>query len=161
MLKFEINPIVASQDEPIRHIIQTVGAEFGAVGDGFGPSDAEVLAMSQHYSDAQRSRYLVATVNGAVVGGSGLAAFASVEGVCELRKLFLLPAWRGKGIGRALTEECLRYAREQGYRRCYLDTLSNMSAAITLYQRLGFEKLSQPLAGTLHNGCDIWMLKEL
>lgn len=157
----EINPIAGHQDDAIRQIIQTVGAEFGAVGEGFGPSDDEVSAMSQHYNDANRSQYLVATVDGRVVGGSGVAGFASGEGICELRKLFLLPDWRGQGIGRALTVQCLNYARRQGYRTCYLDTLSTMSAAIGLYQSLGFERLNHPLAGTLHNGCDVWMLKPL
>ncbi len=81
--------------------------------------------------------------------------------VCELKKLFLLPESRGLGLGRKLTEECLEFAKSQGYESCYLDTLKNMKSAIALYESLGFKHLEQPLAGTEHNGCDVWMLKQL
>ncbi|CSB72218.1 acetyltransferase [Vibrio cholerae] len=81
--------------------------------------------------------------------------------MCELKKLFLLPTSRGHGVGRALSEHCLNFAKQQGYTKCYLDTLSSMTQAIKLYQQLGFEHLTQPMAGTEHNGCDVWMLKSL
>ena len=44
----KISPITSEQDAVVCHIIRTVGAEFGAVGEGFGPGDAEVQAMSRH-----------------------------------------------------------------------------------------------------------------
>ncbi|ELH4195940.1 GNAT family N-acetyltransferase [Vibrio cholerae] len=95
------------------------------------------------------------------VGGGGIAPFAHHADLCELKKLFLLPASRGHGVGRELSEHCLNFAKQQGYAKCYLDTLSSMTQAIKLYQQLGFEHLTQPMAGTEHNGCDVWMLKSL
>ncbi len=160
-MTYQIAPIHPLQDAAISTIIRTVGAEFGAIGEGFGPADAEVAAMSAHYEPAQRSLYLVATRNDEVVGGGGIAPFAEHTDICELRKLFLSSDGRGYGIGRALAEQCLNFAREQGYRYCYLDTLGTMTAAIALYERLGFERLERPLEGTVHGGCDIWMLKTL
>lgn len=157
----KIQEIQSSQDQTMCSIIKQVGQEFGAIGDGFGPSDLEVEAMSQHYSDLSNSCYLVATIDGVVVGGSGIAAFNDHDDVCELRKLFILKESRGLGLGKKLTEQCLRYAKQKGYKRCYLDTLSNMTSAIALYEKLGFKHLHKPLAGTIHNGCDVWMLKEL
>ncbi|MDE1514308.1 MULTISPECIES: GNAT family N-acetyltransferase [Vibrio] len=160
-MTLEIVPIRPEFDGVICQIIQTVGAEFGAIGEGFGPSDAEVLAMSQHYHVQKRSAYFVALLNGIVVGGGGIAAFAQDTNVCELKKLFLLPTVRGQGVGRALSEHCLNFAKQQNYAACYLDTLSCMTQAIRLYQQLGFEHLSQPLVGSVHNGCDVWMFKSL
>lgn len=161
MTAFEIQPIQPEQDAAIARIIRSVGAEYGAIGEGFGPSDAEVAAMSQYYREENASRYLVATLNGEVVGGCGIASFAGSRKTCELKKLFLLNQGRGLGMGKALTMQCLQYAREQGYTQCYLDTLSGMQAAIALYEKLGFVHLDHPLGGTIHGGCDVWMLKNL
>ncbi len=158
---YQIIPIQAQHDATICQIIQQVGAQYGAVGEGFGPADAEVSCMSQHYLAANRSQYLVALVDGQVVGGAGIAPFLHYSEICELKKLFLLPSSQGLGIGAALTQACLAFASEQGYQQCYLDTLSNMHAAIRLYQQLGFSHLKQPLTGSVHGGCDVWMLKEL
>src|SRR5690554_2023459 len=158
---YQILPIEAQHNAQICQIIQQVGAQYGAVGEGFGPADTEVSCMSQHYMLEKRSQYLVAVLNGEVVGGGGIAPFMDYADTCELKKLFLLPAAQGLGIGKALTQACLDFAKEQGYLQCYLDTLSSMQAAIALYEKFGFKHLNQPLAGTIHGGCDVWMLKSL
>ncbi|WP_119395490.1 GNAT family N-acetyltransferase [Salinibius halmophilus] len=159
-----IRPIESSDDRKISNIIRQVGAEFGAVGEGFGPGDAEVANMSGHYHPSQRSRYYVALLDGEVVGGGGIAPFTDAKGsnrTCELRKLFLLPQARRLGIGKRLLAQCLDDAKSLGYHACYLDTLANMHAAINLYQQYGFKHLDAPMAATEHGGCDVWMLKKL
>lgn len=160
-MNYTIKEIEPQHDLKICEIIKKVGQEYGAIGEGFGPSDTEVQAMSQHYGDEGASRYLVAIVEGEIVGGSGIASFNNSHKTCELRKLFLLPKSRGLGIGKELTKACLRYAKSKGYQQCYLDTLTTMGSAIALYKKLGFHPLTEPLDGTTHNGCDVWMLKEL
>jgi putative acetyltransferase len=160
-VKYTIQEINQSQDQDIKNIIQQVGAEFGAVGEGFGPSDPEVNAMSQYYRRDLGSRYLVALVDDVIVGGCGIAPFNDLRDICELRKLFLLPQSRGLGIGKRLAQECLSFATSIGYQQCYLDTLTTMTSAIHLYENLGFTHLNQPLQGTIHNRCDVWMIKIL
>jgi putative acetyltransferase len=160
-VSYDIQEIKPIDDTKVCEIIKKVGEEYGAIGEGFGPSDPEVNAMSQHYNDESSSRYFVAFIKGSIVGGSGIAAFNGSSDVSELRKLFLLPESRGLGLGKKLTEDCLEYAKRKGYKKCYLDTLRNMKSAIALYEKLGFKHLDRPLAGTIHNSCDVWMLKEL
>ncbi|WP_041766285.1 GNAT family N-acetyltransferase [Psychromonas ingrahamii] len=160
-MNYTIEEIKSQHDMTVCDIIKKVGREYGAIGEGFGPSDSEVKTMSQHYKNENASRYLVASIEGDIVGGSGIAAFNNSNEICELRKLFLLPESRGLGIGKKLTEECLEYAKSKGYKHCYLDTLTSMKSAIALYKKLGFQFLDKPLPGTIHNGCDVWMLKEL
>ncbi|MFT6898783.1 MAG: putative acetyltransferase [Paraglaciecola sp.] len=160
-MSYQIQQIKPIHDTTICQIIKKVGEEYGAVGEGFGPSDPEVNAMSQHYNDESSSRYFVAFIKGSIVGGSGIAAFNGSREVSELRKLFLLPESRGLGVGKKLTVECLEYAKRKGYKKCYLDTLRSMKSAIALYEKLGFKHLDKPLEGTIHNSCDVWMLKEL
>ena len=159
-MEYRIEVIRPEFDDDICNIIKTVGAEHGAVGEGFGPSDHEVFCMSQHYNDRSKSIYLVALIDGKVIGGCGVASFDNGE-ICELRKLFLLSESREMGVGKELTKRCLEYAKSKGYKQCYLDTLSNMESAIALYEKLGFVHLGKPLEGTIHNGCDVWMLKDL
>lgn len=160
-MSHEIQGIKPEHDRKVCEIIKKVGKEYGAIGEGFGPSDPEVMAMSHHYKDEISSLYFVATIDDVIVGGSGVASFNGSKEVCELRKLFLLPESRGLGLGKQLTLSCLEYAKNKGYKKCYLDTLTSMRSAISLYKKLGFEHLDKPLKGTIHNSCDVWMLKEL
>lgn len=160
-MSIEIKAINPEQDNEVSTIIKSVGAEFGAIGEGFGPSDPEVDAMSQSYTLDKRSLYLVATIDGKIVGGCGIAPFNHSQQTCELKKLFLLPESRGLGLGNQLSKLCLGFATEQGFSECYLDTLTSMASAIKLYEKLGFTHLAQPLDGTEHSSCDVWMLKQL
>jgi putative acetyltransferase len=64
------------------------------------------------------------------------------EGVAEMKRLFVRPAFRGKGIGRILAEAILDEAAKAGYRSIKLDTIDSMKEAITLYRDLGFETTS-------------------
>ncbi|WGV99162.1 GNAT family N-acetyltransferase [Vibrio sp. YMD68] len=156
-----IREIQPKDDSAISHIITKVGQEYGAVGEGFGPSDAEVSEMSAYYTKERRSHYFVALIDDTIVGGSGIAPFNDSKVTCELKKLFLLSEGRGVGLGKKLTLACLDMAKTLGFTHCYLDTLSSMGDAIRLYEKLGFEHLDKPLEGTLHGKCDVWMLKEL
>ena len=75
--------------------------------------------------------------------------------------MFLLPESRGKGFGKKLIELCISQAKKYGYDKIYLETLSQMKKAISLYERMGFKKIEVPLGNTGHTGCNIWMMLDL
>jgi putative acetyltransferase len=52
-------------------------------------------------------------------------------------------------------------ARAFGFKRCYIETLTGMNAAMRLYERNGFRRIEAPLGATGHGGCDIFYIMEL
>jgi putative acetyltransferase len=156
-----LRPIRPDDDAGMAAVIRAVMPEFGACGPGFAIKDPEVDHLSRAYAETG-SAYFVLERDGRVVGGSGIAPLAGGErGVCELRKMYFLPEARGRGQGRAMLELCLETARRLGYRRCYLETLTGMDAAMRLYEQAGFTQLCAPLGATGHFGCDRWYAHDL
>lgn len=76
------------------------------------------------------------------------------EQVCEMKRLFVRPSARGRGIGHNLAQAIVDAAREIGYDRMRLDTVASMHAARSVYQNLGFEERSayynNPLADVVY-----------
>jgi putative acetyltransferase len=153
--------IEAIDDVQVAALIRTVMPEFGASGAGFAILDPEVDAMSAAYA-RPRAGYWVLELEGAIVGGGGYAQLAGAEvDTCELRKMYFLPAARGRGAGRQLLETILAAAKDDGFTRCYLETLRTMTAAKRLYEAAGFVKLAAPEGATGHFGCDAWYARSL
>lgn len=145
----------------VKLVIQTVMPEFGASGPGFAIHDPEVQDMFTAY---QRPRhvYFVIESEGRILGGGGIAPLeGKEENVCELRKMYFLPEARGKGLGQEIMNLCLIFAKEVGFKQCYLETLETMSGARKLYEKNGFNKIQCSMGETGHFGCDTFYLKDL
>jgi putative acetyltransferase len=156
-----LRPITAADDPAMAAVIRSVMPEFGASGPGFALNDPEVDHLSRAYA-APRSAYFVLERDGRIVGGAGIAPLAGGDpDVCELRKMYFLAEVRGLGQGRRLLQHCLATARQFGYRRCYLETLTGMDAAQHLYADAGFKTLCAPLGATGHFACDRYYALEL
>ncbi|MCZ8166271.1 MAG: GNAT family N-acetyltransferase [Silanimonas sp.] len=155
-----MRPMRSTDDAAVADIIRSVMPEFGADGPGFAIHDAEVAAMHAAYA-RPGAAYFVVEVAGTVLGGGGIAPLDGVDGVCELRKMYFKPGLRGLGAGTALIARCLHAARRLGYRQCYLETLTGMDAAQALYERAGFQRITQAMGATGHFGCNRFYLRAL
>ncbi|HET6632269.1 MAG TPA: GNAT family N-acetyltransferase [Rhodanobacteraceae bacterium] len=158
---WRIRPLRATDDPAVAQVIRTVMPEFGASGAGFAIHDAEVDAMHAAYSGAGAA-YFVVERQESVCGGAGIAPLAGGDATtCELRKMYLLPACRGQGAGRALMGQCLEVASALGYRHCYIETLTGMERAQALYLSSGFRRIPQRMGATGHFGCNLFFLRDL
>ena len=82
---------------------------------------------------------LIALWKGQVAGCVALRKFS--PSICEMKRLYTKPQFRGLGIGRAMCEEVIGWARRSDYERMRLDTLPSMEEAKDLYRSLGFREI--------------------
>ena len=114
--------------------------------------DKELKALPGDYA-APRGQLLVAMSGDEVLACCALRPLDNVDysNACEIRRLYVRPAYRGLGLGRRLAEAQMDFARMQGYSCMLLDALSDMEAARALYEDLGFEAIPpyyfNPIAG--------------
>jgi putative acetyltransferase len=156
-----IRQIREEDNDQIANVIRQVFISDNYPKTGTAFADLQLDFMFQTYNK-DKSIYFVVEYEGIIMGGAGISQLDnSKENICELQKMYFLKEVRGKGIGFDLIQKCLQKASEFGYEKCYLETLPEMLNAQKLYKKVGFEYLCEPLGGTGHTSCPVWMLKEL
>jgi putative acetyltransferase len=153
-----IRPIQRGDNAALAAIIKQALEEHGVAIPGTVYTDPTTDHLYDLFRDP-RSVYFVAEENKCLLGGCGIFPTRGLpEGYSELVKLYLKNEARGQGIGRRLMETCIDWAKQQGVRYIYLETLNELASAVSLYKKLGFEELEKPLGESGHHACDIWML---
>jgi putative acetyltransferase len=102
---------------------------------------------------------LLASENGTAAGCVGIHALE--DSAAEMKRLYVRPAFRGRGLGRMLAVRACDEARSRGYRKIRLDTIAGpMDGAIALYRSLGFREIApyrkNPIPGALYLEAPLW-----
>jgi putative acetyltransferase len=114
--------------------------------------DKELAHLPGDYAPPE-GRLLLADYEGRL---AGCVALHKLEPqICEMKRLYLRPQFRGKGLGRALADRIITEARQIGYERMRLDTVEPvMKDAVAMYRRLGFHEIApyrtNPIAGAMY-----------
>ena len=156
-----IRTIEEKDNEAVADVIRSTLKEFGANRPGTVYFDETTDHLFEIFRDTPKSVYYVAAYQERIVGGAGIFPSAGLPSdTCELVKMYLLPDARGIGLGRMLIQKCIHFASASGYRRIYLETMPELKKALKVYEKFGFEYLSQPMGNTGHFGCELWMMKK-
>lgn len=123
----------------------------------FQDFDRELAELPGEYAPPD-GVLLLARVDGRVAGCVGLRRLEAE--ICEMKRLYVQPAFRGSGVGRALVSAVLAEARVLGYRRMRLDTVPwQMHAAVELYRTFGFRHVEpyrlNPIPGAVFMELDL------
>ncbi|MDY8138279.1 GNAT family N-acetyltransferase [Aquimarina sp. 2201CG5-10] len=161
MSTIKIRSIAFDDNVALAEVIRTVLIEMGVPKVGTAYEDKALDMMYETYNHP-RSEYYVVEIDGRIIGGGGIAPLeGEIAEICELQKMYFLPIARGKGLGYKVIDTCLSYAKEQGYTKCYLETMPYMESARKLYRKVGFKALEKPIGNTGHYSCQEWMIKNL
>lgn len=156
----QIRPIEPGDNVELAKVIRAALTEFGANKPGTVYFDPTTDALYELFR-TPGSYYFVATIDHKVVGGCGIFPTDNLpEGTCELVKLYVAKEARGTGLGKQLMEKSMSWAKSHGYTQVYLESMPELTKAVSIYEKVGFKSLDGPLGNSGHCGCDIWMLKE-
>ncbi|MEA3226290.1 MAG: GNAT family N-acetyltransferase [Planctomycetota bacterium] len=121
--------------EKVTSLVYGVLKEYGLKPDP-GATDADLKDIEQSYFSRGGTFFVLEDQGGSIIGTYGL--YPIENQTCELRKMYLHNAHRGKGLGKFLLDSALSKARQLGFRRVTLETASALKEAIALYESYGF-----------------------
>ena len=154
----DIRPIESRDNEALAKVIRTALAEFGANKPGTVYFDPTTDALFELFR-TPGSYYYVATIDEKVVGGCGIFPTENLpDGTCELVKLYVAKDARGTGLGKQLMEKSMNWAKENGYTQVYLESMPELSKAVSIYEKVGFKSLNHPLGNSIQISHPQWPL---
>ena len=132
-----VRPVEANDVPAVVELVRTTLAEFGITFGVGAKTDDQLLHLPESY-EREGGRFFVAFDGGALLGTAGVIPVE--PGVFELRKMYLRPEARGRGVGQALFDACLAFVKAQQAKQLVLDTTEQMTAAIRFYEKNGFAR---------------------
>lgn len=141
----------------IRANLEAVGLDI----PGTAYFDPELDHLSRYYLADKNARfYYIVTRDDEIIGGIGLSRLDFFDDCAELQKLYLTDAAKGSGIGYTMIEKIEEKARELGYKKIYLETHTNLGAAIHIYEKSGYALTEKP-PEAVHSTMNRFFIKDL
>jgi putative acetyltransferase len=154
--KIEIGEVTSADHLEIAHALFREYQQALGVDLSFQDFETELRTLPGDYV-RPRGLLVLALDGGDAAGCIALRPFA--DDLCEMKRLYVRPAYRKDGLGQQLAQHVISHARAGGYRRMVLDTLPTMGGAQRLYERMGFREIApyryNPIEGTRFLGLEL------
>jgi putative acetyltransferase len=144
-----IRPWQPADRQAIATVISTVLAEYGLGWEPAG-ADRDVLEIEQYYLATGGAFWTICDQHGQVVGSAGYYPIARGHKAVEIRKMYVLPAYRGQGLGKFVLQELEKAIAAAGWQEIWVETASVLVEAVQLYEKSGY----QPSEGVETMRCD-------
>lgn len=161
--EYEVRKLKKSDMPQLVNLIKTVWTEFGF---DLNHPKTEIFEDELHNTyetyTSKKSQYYVLVDGKKIIGGIGFTPLIGANGnICELKGMYISSQVRGQGLGSVLLKKALHAASEEGFKKCYLETMNFMHGANTLYKKFGFMKLDKPMGNTGHSWTNCWYIKNI
>jgi putative acetyltransferase len=148
-------------NRPLAELIRHIFREFKIDKPGTVYTDPTTDTLFEVF-EKPKSVYWLAEEDGVLLGGCGIYPTDGLpDGCVELVKFYLSENARRKGTGKALIEKTIQSAISLGYSQIYLESFPNLTTAISMYEKLGFKRLTSAMGNSGHFSCNVWMLLNL
>lgn len=155
--EMELLPLTAEFDAAMAQIVRENLKAHALDIPGTAYFDESLNHLSRYYAAPGRGYWVL--WDGALLGGAGLAETDVLPQFAEMQKLYLADEAKGRGLGRRLAEHVEAMAREMGYRGLYLETHTNLTAALALYEKLGYRQIDRP-GSVVHGTMNRFLVKK-
>jgi putative acetyltransferase len=152
--------ITAEDDEAVARLVRTNLEKAGLDIPGTAYFDPALDRLSTLYGRADSRYYVLLDAAGEAVGGIGFAGFEAFEDTAEMQKLYLADSAKGKGLGYKMVYHIEAKMREAGFKHVYLETHSNLQAAIHIYDESGYREIPRPKE-VVHGTMDRFFWKDI
>ena len=154
----EIRRIKRSDNKILAKIIRNVFEEFDLPLKGTVYSDPTTDHLFELFSTEGAACFVV-EFNNEILGCAGIYPTKNLpKGCCEFSKFYLSPNARSRGFGKNLLQLCIEEAKKFGYKMVYIESFHELSTALEMYKKFGFETLEHPLGKSGHDACSIWQV---
>jgi putative acetyltransferase len=150
----EMRDYSPGDEEDVFRIVKEVLAGYG-LSTNPKETDADLLDIQASYL-SEGGAFRILECDGQIAGSYGL--YPTTRQTCELRKMYLLPKLKGRGLGKKMMGDALRIAKDMGFVEMTLETNSCLKEALGLYKKYGFMEFTP---SHLSDRCDLAMRRAL
>lgn len=157
-MAISIRKIEKKDNQEVASLIRKIFVEFKIDKPGTVYTDPTTDALFELF-EKDKSVFWLAEEEGKLLGCCGIYPTDGLQDGCvELVKFYVAAEARKKGVGKLLMEKSIQSAQHFGYNEMYLESFPELSNAVSIYEKVGFKRLSEPLGNSGHYACTLWML---
>lgn len=156
-----IEVIQPEDNQAIYQLIRKILESYGLDQSGTAYTDPYLNQLYEFYQEEAAAEYWVLKKGEEIIGGVGIGSFGDYENIAELQKYYVKKEYQGYGYGTLLMNRALKFARNRGYEKVYIETMDVLDKANQIYKHFGFKSMDKALSGSEHGRMNRWFILEL